>query len=75
LVKRPPDGAHWATSSGCGTKVEDTPEEIADKERRRAEARKRGTVLVDRIVVVGCGMGHVPDKSRRFLHFFAHDEG
>jgi hypothetical protein len=22
-------------------------------------------------VMIGCGMGHVPDKSRRFLHFFA----
>jgi hypothetical protein len=74
LVKRPPDGAHWATSSGCGVKVEDTPEEIAEKERRRAEARKRGVFLFDRIVAVGCGMGHTPEKSRRFLHFFARDD-
>jgi len=73
LVKRPPDGAHWATSSGCGTKIEDTPEELAEKERRRAEARKRGMILFDRVVAVGCGMGHTPDKSRRFLHFFARD--
>lgn len=49
LVKKPPSGAHWAHSSGCGTKVEGVEDNM----------------------VVGCGMGHVPVKSQRFLYFFS----
>ncbi|KYF86751.1 hypothetical protein BE17_15295 [Sorangium cellulosum] len=49
LVKQPPAGAHWASSSGCGTTIEGVEENG----------------------VVGCGMGHVPEKSRRFLYFFS----
>lgn len=44
---RPPEGARWANSGGCGVRVEgDT-----------------------RPVAIGCGMGHVPERSRRFLSF------
>ncbi|HTN86455.1 MAG TPA: hypothetical protein VL242_22300 [Sorangium sp.] len=49
LVKQPPAGAHWASSSGCGTTIEGVEESGA----------------------IGCGMGHVPEKSRRFLYFFS----
>jgi hypothetical protein len=84
LVERPPPGSHWATSSGCGTDVEETPEEKAQREaeeKARAE-RERLAALQGRILALkskvisvrGCGMGHVPEKSRRFLYFFAKTE-
>jgi hypothetical protein len=66
---RPPAGSHWASYSGCGTKVEETPEEIEAKRRRREAEQRAGLFLGERISVVGCGMGHVPEKSRRFLYF------
>ncbi len=47
LVRKPPAGARWATSAGCGVEVEGAPDDG---------------------MVVGCGMGHVPQKSRRFLY-------
>lgn len=53
---QPPAGSHWANASGCGpASVENMKEEGDD-----------GVV-----VAYGCGMGHVPAKSRRFLYFFA----
>jgi hypothetical protein len=66
---RPPAGTHWASESGCGPAyVEETPEERA----ARKAAEKRGQAFKDPRDVVGydCGMGHVPDKSARFLYFF-----
>lgn len=45
LRTRPPAGARWATSGGCGVRVEGAKERHA----------------------IGCGMGHVPERSRRFL--------
>lgn len=45
LRTRPPTGARWATSGGCGVRVE-------GQKNRSA---------------IGCGMGHVPERSRRFL--------
>ena len=65
LISEPPAGAHWATSGGCGTDVEETR---AEREQREAE-EATGKMRV--MVSVGCGMGHLPEKSRRFLYFFA----
>jgi hypothetical protein len=65
-VVEPPPGSHWAESSGCGTRVEDTAEE----KRIIAERAKQGHFRP--IVGIGCGMGHVPEKARRFLYYFAH---
>lgn len=45
LRTSPPAGARWATSHGCGVRIE------GHKERH----------------AIGCGMGHVPERSRRFL--------
>jgi hypothetical protein len=45
LRTSPPAGARWATSGGCGVRIE------GHKERH----------------AIGCGMGHVPERSRRFL--------
>ncbi len=72
LVDRPPPGAHWANASGCGpARIEQTPEE-KETERLAEEAdRKKGMMRMKSIVAYGCGMGHVPAKSTRFLHFFA----
>jgi hypothetical protein len=51
-----PSGSHWANASGCGpASVENMKEPDED-----------GVV-----VGVGCGMGHIPAKSSRFLYFFA----
>jgi hypothetical protein len=74
LRDRPPANAHWATSSGCGTTVEPTPEEIEAEERKRREEAARGVLSMHSVVSVGCGMGHVPDKSRRFLYWLARNE-
>jgi hypothetical protein len=71
LLDRPPPGSHWANASGCGpTRVEKTPEEKAERERREAEARKNGQLALHSIAGYGCGMGHVPAQARRFLYFF-----
>jgi hypothetical protein len=71
LKARPPQGSHWATGAGCSTEVEPTPEEIAAEKAAEAEALKKGIFRSKSITVVGCGMGHVPEKSRRFLYFFS----
>ena len=66
-----PPGAHWARCSGCATHIEPTREEKEAKERKRREALRRGVITIDPIVAIGCGMGSVPEKSRRFLYLFA----
>lgn len=66
VVEDPPPGTRWATSGGCGGEVEKTRAERAKDE----EARKNGQVVIDTMMVVGCGMGHVPAKSQRFLDFY-----
>lgn len=48
-VKKPPRGARWANSHGCGTDIEG---EVSN-------------------VMMACGMGSTPERSRRFLYFFA----
>lgn len=59
-----PGGVLWAKSGGCGTQIEYPPEP-------EPEVGPDGQVRFSRrMVVVGCGMGHVPAKSRRFLHFY-----
>jgi hypothetical protein len=50
-VTKPPPGAHWASSGGCGTTIE-------------------GVSRNQQGPMVGCGMGMVPEVSRRFLHFY-----
>jgi hypothetical protein len=85
LRRRPPPGSHWGTSSGCATSWEPTPTEAQRKaeeeERRRREreaARRRGepmTIEFDPVVSIGCGMGHVPEKARRFLGFYVQESG
>ena len=56
-----PAGVLWAKSTGCGTRVEYPPKE--------ADSPFQG-----RNMAVGCGMGHVPAKSQRFLHFYVDEE-
>jgi hypothetical protein len=55
LVAQAPAGAHWARASECG--YEDV-EGMSDPE-------------ADERMAVDCGMGHVPEKSRRFLYFWS----
>ncbi|MFN3200263.1 MAG: hypothetical protein ACE366_17835 [Bradymonadia bacterium] len=56
-----PAGVLWANSGGCGTRIEYPPEpEPEDGEVKFGR----------RMVAVGCGMGHVPAKTSRFLHFY-----
>jgi hypothetical protein len=52
---QPPTGSHWANASGCGPATVENLKE-ADS---------------DTVVGYGCGMGHIPAKSSRFLYFFA----
>ena len=84
IVKRPPPGSHWGNASGCGSHLEPTPEELAAKERKRVlaeRARRRAAargelqplVLLESVGTVGCGMGSVPELSRRFLAFYTAD--
>ena len=53
--EQPPTGSHWANASGCGPA---TVENMKDTDS-------------DEVVGYGCGMGHVPAKSTRFLYFFS----
>jgi hypothetical protein len=73
VKERPPRGAHWATGSGCGTHVEETPEEVAAREAAEERDRKLGILRGRTVVAYGCGMGHIPEKARRFLYFFKCD--
>jgi hypothetical protein len=50
LIHKRIAGSRWATSQGCGEKIED-PE------------------AGEPALAVACGMGHVPELSRRFLDF------
>jgi hypothetical protein len=50
LIHRRIAGSRWATSSGCGERMED-PEPG------------------EPVLAMKCGMGHVPEMSRRFLRF------
>lgn len=54
LVAKAPPGAHWARDSSCGF---DEVEGMSDPE-------------ADNKISMDCGMGHVPDKSARFLYFW-----
>jgi len=49
---KPPQGARWGWSGGCGSRIEGSRTNVA----------------------IGCGMGHVPERSRRFLSFLVEDE-
>jgi hypothetical protein len=69
----PPEGSHWANDSGCATRIEATRAEKEAEKRAEEEALKKGFMFSKHFVAVGCGMGHVPDKSRRFLYFYARD--
>ncbi len=55
LRQQPPPGSHWANSSACGPATVENMKDTDD----------------DEIVGYGCGMGHIPAKSSRFLYFFA----
>jgi hypothetical protein len=59
LCRRRVPGSRWSNASGCG----DHPE-LTDEEQRELE--DGGTIMA-------CGMGHVPEKSRRFLDFLSRD--
>lgn len=50
-------GSRWAVGGGCGTQVEETEEE-----RARGDGDQR--------MMVACGMGHVPERSARFLDWY-----
>jgi hypothetical protein len=54
LLVKAPPGAHWARDSSCGF---DEVEGMSDPE-------------ADNKISMDCGMGHVPDKSARFLYFW-----
>ena len=53
--EQPPSGSHWANASGCGPAIVENMKEDDGSE----------------VVAYGCGMGHIPSKSSRFLYFFA----
>jgi len=61
LCRRRVPGSRWSNASGCG----DHPELEPDEQRRVDEEGK--------VLIFGCGMGHVPEKSRRFLDFLSRD--
>ena len=56
LRLQPPSGAWWAFDIGCGHHLEGYTEYVAV-----------GGILMTQ---VACGMGHVPELSQRFLHFY-----
>jgi hypothetical protein len=60
LREGPPYGARWATSWGCGGTIEPVPDHHAAR-RDGAETHDAG---------ISCGMGFVPEISRRFLSFW-----
>jgi hypothetical protein len=67
LCKPPIEGSRWGRASGCGTSYE-TPEE--PKMKVNADGSYTANTV---IVVTGCGMGHVPEKSVRFLSFYTEE--
>ncbi len=50
-----PSGSHWAHAAVCGLATVENMKEPDDGD----------------VVGYGCGMGHIPEKSSRFLYFFA----
>jgi hypothetical protein len=60
LCRRRVPGSRWSNASGCGDDPELEPGE--------KEAQADGPT-----VMFSCGMGHVPEKSRRFLDFLSRD--
>lgn len=65
LREGPPFGANWASSSGCGSTIEEVPE---GHPAYRADAPPPQSFLM------ACGMAHVPAVSERFLSFWG-DQG
>ena len=57
LCRRRVPGSRWSNESGCGADVEPEP----------------GVKDEDDGGLFACGMGHVPEKSRRFLDFLSRD--
>jgi hypothetical protein len=55
LRTAPPSGSHWANASMCG------PASVEGMKEDDGDV----------VVVYGCGMGHIPSKSSRFLYFFS----
>jgi hypothetical protein len=72
LKQEPPPGSHWADDSGCGTRVEKTAAERRALKEAQERAMRNGMVLSSSFRGIGCGMGHVPAKSSRFLWFYSH---
>ena len=52
-------GSRWAIGGGCGVQVEETEEE---QRAREGDGRVQ--------MMVACGMGHVPERSARFLDWY-----
>lgn len=70
----PPSGTHWATDSSCGpARVDETRAEKAAREAEEKRQAALGMMISRSVVGYGCGMGHVPQKSIRFLYFFTQD--
>jgi hypothetical protein len=65
LCKPPIEGSRWGRASGCGTTYETPPKTKANADGTEAEPYL--------IVITGCGMGHVPEKSVRFLDFYTEE--
>jgi hypothetical protein len=66
-----PTGDLAARAADVRTRIKDGPPAGA----HWAHSSGCGTMIegVDQRFAVACGMGHVPEKSRRFLYFFAID--
>ncbi len=66
VAKGPIAGAHWASSSGCGSTVE------VDGKDSSFELVPRGGQEVAQLtdLRVKCGMGYVSERSKRFLLLF-----
>lgn len=52
-------GSRWAIGGGCGVEVE-----LTEAEQRERDAAGRAQMMV------ACGMGHVPERSARFLDWY-----
>ena len=62
----PPFGATWARSGGCGSENEAIPDD-------HPAAGIEPELLPQ--LAISCGMGHVPEVSRRFLDFWGEARG
>jgi hypothetical protein len=72
LCKPPIDGSRWARTSGCGTTYEDPPKPKV-KKTINADGSESTEYEFESFTVVGCGMGHTPKRSQRFLSFFTEE--